>query len=161
VHGRLGPNYYARSVIPSKQLTRRGTDVDRAAADVAEAHQPEGKHEEVPPGVTVDHAIRTAIGALVRTTQAHGLRSSHPESTIPAALPTAHQHHQVLQGDEPHYMAGRFPDRLSSRRADDDFFIIRYLPIYVGEFVQAWLEFLPPNSIRRWVELKQVFVENF
>jgi hypothetical protein len=27
--------------------------------------------------------------------------------------------------------------------------------------VLAWLEFLPPNSIRSWAELKQVFVENF
>jgi hypothetical protein len=45
--------------------------------------------------------------------------------------------------------------------ANDDYFIIRYLPICVGEFVRAWLEFLPPNSICSWVELKQVFVVNF
>jgi hypothetical protein len=44
---------------------------------------------------------------------------------------------------------------------DDDYFIIQYLPIYVGEHVRAWLEFLPPNSIHSRVELKQVFVGNF
>ena len=31
---------------------------------------------------------------------------------------------------------------------DDDYFIIQYLPIYVGEHVRAWLEFLPHNNIR-------------
>ena len=31
---------------------------------------------------------------------------------------------------------------------DDDYFIIQYLPIYVGEHVWAWLEFLPHDSIR-------------
>ena len=30
---------------------------------------------------------------------------------------------------------------------DDDYFIIQYLPIYMGEHVRAWLEFLPPDSI--------------
>jgi hypothetical protein len=45
--------------------------------------------------------------------------------------------------------------------ANDDFFIIQYLPICVGEYVRAWLEFLPPNSIRSWAELKQVFIGNF
>ena len=34
------------------------------------------------------------------------------------------------------------------RRVDDDHFIIQYLPICVGEHVRAWLEFLPPDSIR-------------
>jgi hypothetical protein len=45
--------------------------------------------------------------------------------------------------------------------ADDDYFIIQYLPICVGEHVRAWLKFLPPNRIRSWAELKQVFVGNF
>jgi hypothetical protein len=45
--------------------------------------------------------------------------------------------------------------------AGDDYFIIQYLPICVGEYVRAWLEFfLVPNSIRSWAELKQVFVGN-
>jgi hypothetical protein len=44
---------------------------------------------------------------------------------------------------------------------DDVCFIIQYLPICVGEHVRAWLEFLPPKSIRSWAELKQVFVRNF
>ena len=44
---------------------------------------------------------------------------------------------------------------------DDDYFIIQYLPICVGEHVQAWLEFLLHNSIRGWADLKRVFVRNF
>ena len=35
-----------------------------------------------------------------------------------------------------------------ARGADDDHFIIQYLPIYVGEHVRAWLEFLLHDSIR-------------
>jgi hypothetical protein len=45
--------------------------------------------------------------------------------------------------------------------ADDDYFIIPYLPICVGEYVRAWLEFLPPNNIRSWAELKHIFIGNF
>ena len=48
-----------------------------------------------------------------------------------------------------------------ARGVDDDYFIIQYLPIYVGEHVRAWLEFLLPDSIRDWADLKRVFIENF
>ena len=44
---------------------------------------------------------------------------------------------------------------------DDDYFIIRYLPICVGGLVQAWLEFLPHGSIRDNADLKRVFIGNF
>ena len=44
---------------------------------------------------------------------------------------------------------------------DDDFFIIQYLPICVGEHVRAWLQFLPHDRIRDWEDLKRVFVRNF
>ena len=44
---------------------------------------------------------------------------------------------------------------------DNDYFIIQYLPICVGEHVRAWLEFLPHDSIRDWADLKRVFVGNF
>ena len=44
---------------------------------------------------------------------------------------------------------------------DDDYFIIQYLPICVGEHVRAWLEFLPHDSIHDWADLKRVFVGNF
>ena len=48
-----------------------------------------------------------------------------------------------------------------ARGVDDDYFIIQYLPIYVGEHVRAWLEFLPHDSICDWVDLKRIFVGNF
>jgi hypothetical protein len=34
-------------------------------------------------------------------------------------------------------------------------------PSVSGEYVRAWLEFLPPNSIRSWAKLKQAFIGNF
>ena len=48
-----------------------------------------------------------------------------------------------------------------ARGVDDDYFIIQYLPICMGEHVQAWFEFLPPDSIRNWADLNRVFVRNF
>lgn len=45
--------------------------------------------------------------------------------------------------------------------ASDDLFIIQHLSIYLGEFVRAWLEFIPANSICDWADLKNVFVGNF
>ena len=48
-----------------------------------------------------------------------------------------------------------------ARGVDDDYFIIQYLLIYVGEHVQAWLEFLSHDSICDWADLKRVFVRNF
>ena len=48
-----------------------------------------------------------------------------------------------------------------ARGVDDDFFIIQYLPICMGEHVWAWLKFLPLDSIRDWAALKRVFVRNF
>jgi hypothetical protein len=44
---------------------------------------------------------------------------------------------------------------------DDDYFIIQYLLIYVGEHVRAWHGFLPHDSIYDWVDLKRIFVRNF
>ena len=48
-----------------------------------------------------------------------------------------------------------------AKGVDDDYFIIQYLPICVGEHVRAWLEFLLHDSIRDWADLKRVFVGNF
>ena len=90
-----------------------------------------------------------------------GLWPTHPESVVPIALPTSYQHRQVYRGDEPRYMACRLPARLPSRWIDDDHFIIQYLPIYLGEHVRAWLEFVLHDSIRDWADLKRIFVGIF
>ena len=46
-------------------------------------------------------------------------------------------------------------------RADDDLFIIQYLPLYLVESARAWLEHLPANNIHSWTDLKSIFVGNF
>ena len=48
-----------------------------------------------------------------------------------------------------------------AKGVDDDHFIIQYLPICVGEHVRAWIEFLPPDSIYDWADLKRIFIGNF
>jgi hypothetical protein len=45
--------------------------------------------------------------------------------------------------------------------ADDDLFIIQYLPLYLAKSAQAWLEHLPANNIHSWADFKRIFVGNF
>ena len=45
--------------------------------------------------------------------------------------------------------------------ADDDLLIIRNLPLFLSDLVQAWLEHLPPLQIHNWRDLVKVFVGNF
>jgi hypothetical protein len=44
---------------------------------------------------------------------------------------------------------------------DGDAFIIRNLPLYLADSARTWLEHLPPNEIRCWANLKEIFVGNF
>ena len=46
-------------------------------------------------------------------------------------------------------------------RANDDLFIIQYLPLYLMESARAWLEHLPADSIHSWEDFKRIFVWNF
>jgi hypothetical protein len=45
--------------------------------------------------------------------------------------------------------------------ANDDLFIIQFLPIYLAESTRAWLDHLPRNAINRWDDLWEVFTGNF
>jgi hypothetical protein len=44
---------------------------------------------------------------------------------------------------------------------DNDNFIIRNLPLILADLAQTWLEHLPPNSVKDWADLKEIFVKNF
>ena len=44
---------------------------------------------------------------------------------------------------------------------NNDDFIIRNLPLFFTDSARAWLEHLPSNAIQSWVDLKEIFVENF
>jgi hypothetical protein len=45
--------------------------------------------------------------------------------------------------------------------ADDDLFIIQFIPIYLVDKVRAWLDHLRRNIIDRWDNLKEIFTDNF
>ena len=45
--------------------------------------------------------------------------------------------------------------------ADDDLFIIQYLPLYLAESARAWLEHLPANNIHSWTDFKCIFMGKF
>ena len=45
--------------------------------------------------------------------------------------------------------------------ADDDLFIIQYLPLYLAKSTRAWLKHLPANSIHSRTDLKRIFEGNF
>jgi hypothetical protein len=43
----------------------------------------------------------------------------------------------------------------------DDLFIIKNLPLYLGDSASMWLKHLPRGKINDWTDLRQVFVSNF
>ena len=54
-----------------------------------------------------------------------------------------------------------YPLACQAGGADNDDFIIRNLPLFLTDSARTWLEYLPPNRIQSWVDLKEIFVENF
>jgi hypothetical protein len=45
--------------------------------------------------------------------------------------------------------------------ATDDLFVIKNLPLYLGDYANTWLEHLPHDKIHDWTDLRRVFVGNF
>jgi hypothetical protein len=45
--------------------------------------------------------------------------------------------------------------------ATDDLFVIKNLPLYLGDSARTWLEHLPRDKINDWTDLRQVFIGNF
>jgi hypothetical protein len=45
--------------------------------------------------------------------------------------------------------------------ATDDLFVIKNLPLYLGDSARTWLEHLPRDRIQDWTDLRGVFVGNF
>jgi hypothetical protein len=45
--------------------------------------------------------------------------------------------------------------------ADDDLFIMQFLPIYLADTARAWLDQLPRNTINSWEDIKEIVTENF
>jgi hypothetical protein len=43
----------------------------------------------------------------------------------------------------------------------DDLFVIKNLPLYLGDSARTWLEHLPRDKINEWTDLRRVFVDNF
>jgi hypothetical protein len=49
----------------------------------------------------------------------------------------------------------------SAGRADDDLFIIQFLPIYLTSMTRAWLDHFPRNTNDCWEDLKEILIDNF
>jgi hypothetical protein len=45
--------------------------------------------------------------------------------------------------------------------AIDDLFVMKNLPLYLGDSARTWLEHLPRDKIQDWTDLRWVFVGNF
>jgi hypothetical protein len=45
--------------------------------------------------------------------------------------------------------------------ATDDLFVIKNLPLYLGDSARTWLEHLPWDKINDWTDLRWVFIGNF
>jgi hypothetical protein len=61
----------------------------------------------------------------------------------------------------PYYLGGSATLACQASHADGDVFIICNLPLYHADSARTWLEHLPPNEIRCWADLKEIFVGNF
>jgi hypothetical protein len=48
-----------------------------------------------------------------------------------------------------------------ARGVTDDLFVIKNLPLYLGNSSRTWLEHLPWDKINDWTDLRRVFVGNF
>jgi hypothetical protein len=48
-----------------------------------------------------------------------------------------------------------------ARRATNDLFIIKNLPLYLGDSARTWLGHLPRDKIHDWTDLRRVFISNF
>jgi hypothetical protein len=46
-------------------------------------------------------------------------------------------------------------------RETDDLFVIKNLPLYLGDSARMWLEHLSRDKINNWTDLRRVFVGNF
>jgi hypothetical protein len=45
--------------------------------------------------------------------------------------------------------------------ANNDLFIIQFLPIYLADSARAWMDHLPRNIIDSWDDLQEIFTGNF
>jgi hypothetical protein len=45
--------------------------------------------------------------------------------------------------------------------ADDDLFIIQFLPNYLANSARVWLDHLSRNVINSWEDLREIFTGNF
>jgi hypothetical protein len=77
------------------------------------------------------------------------------------ALSGAKQRHQVRQQNEPQHVTGGPPPCVQAGGAEDDLFIIHFLPIYLVDMARAWLDHLPRGMIDCWEDLRVIFTANF
>jgi hypothetical protein len=45
--------------------------------------------------------------------------------------------------------------------ATDNLFVIKNMPLYLGDSARTWLEHLPRDKINDWTDLRRIFVGNF
>ena len=160
MHERLGLNQDARSIINNRRQAWHDDDVYRAAVRAGDTG----------PGRTIEGSGETHPRRGRRPDD----RSPSPDGPGPRAFGRCIQRVPFPQRFRPPTNIAKYTGetnpgiwleyfRLACRAGgvDDDLFIIQYLPIYVGEHVRAWLEFLLPGSVRDRADLKRSFVENF
>jgi hypothetical protein len=85
------------------------------------------------------------------------LWSEHLGCEVSLAFPSSDQRTQVQQGYQPQHVARGLPTRVSrggGGGATDDLFIIKNLPLYLGDSARTWLKHLPRDKINGWTDLR-------
>ena len=80
---------------------------------------------------------------------------------IPGVVPCTAYHHQVLRDTNPAVWLEDFCLAYRAGGADNDIFIVQYLPLYLAESARASLEHLPADNIHSWADLKRIYIGNF
>jgi hypothetical protein len=63
-------------------------------------------------------------------------------------IPHGNQCPQVLWGIEPRLWLEDYQLACQASDADDDYFIICNIPLFLADSAWTWLDHLPPNSIK-------------
>jgi hypothetical protein len=106
-------------------------------------------------------ATTTATAAGHRTKGVHGFGQSIHDVKFPSRF-LAPTNVPRYDGDtNPRVWLEDYRRACHAGGAMDDLFVIKNLPLYLGDSARTWLEHLPRKKINDWTDLCLVFVGNF
>ena len=153
VKQRLGADRDARDTIRARRKAAEGADADDTHRPHREYSQRRGgrydSDEDRSRSVSPDPQGPRAFGPRV-----HAARFP-PHFRAPSTVPK-------YDGEtNPNVWLDYYRLACRAGGAQDDFFIIKNLPLHLTDSARTWLEHLPRGRIDSWAELRKAFIGNF